>query len=243
VGVMSREETADVSCMTVTPSCSKGALGAWQFQGGPRTRSRGKAAGKEGTTLWVNHRWRGVCMSVLELRRAAGKTHEGKPRSEPDRVKPAVRDRRGACGNVATMGAGLRPVGKPTELPPDPTGASAPHFYPDKRTHWMWFIFPQIKGLGLSAMAQHYGIESIDEARAYWQHPILGRRLTECTDLLLRTSAKSAHDIFGAPDDLKLRSCMTLFAETTDAEPVFKQVLDRFFDGRPDARTLALLRQ
>jgi len=112
-----------------------------------------------------------------------------------------------------------------------------------KRTHWMWFIFPQIKGLGLSAMAQHYGIESIDEARAYWQHPILGRRLTECTDLLLRTSAKSAHDIFGAPDDLKLRSCMTLFAEATDAEPVFKQVLDRFFDGRPDARTLALLRQ
>ena len=134
VGVMSREETPDVSCMTVTPSCSKGALGAWQFQGGPRTLSRGKAAGKEGTTLWVNHRWRGVCMSVLELRRAAGKTHEGKPRSEPDRVKPAVRDRRGACGNVATMGAGLRPVGKPTELPPDPTGASAPHFYPDSRS-------------------------------------------------------------------------------------------------------------
>lgn len=134
VGVMSCEETLDVSCITVTPSCSKGALGAWRSQGSSRTQRRDTAAGKEGTRSWVNQRGRGVCMSVLELRRESGQTREGKPRPEPDWVKPAVRDRRGACGNVATMGAVQRPIGKPMELPPDPTEACAPHFYPDSRS-------------------------------------------------------------------------------------------------------------
>jgi len=105
-----------------------------------------------------------------------------------------------------------------------------------KRTHWMWFIFPQLKGLGRSAVARHYGIDSIDEAGAYWRHPVLGLRLKECTELLLRAPAQSAHEIFGSPDDLKLRSCMTLFAEVAEEEPVFNQVLERFFDGKPDAR-------
>jgi uncharacterized protein (DUF1810 family) len=105
-----------------------------------------------------------------------------------------------------------------------------------KRTHWMWFIFPQLTGLGRSAVARHYGIDSIDEARAYWRHPVLGLRLKECTELLLRAPAQSAHEIFGSPDDLKLRSCMTLFAEVAEEESVFNQVLERFFDGKPDAR-------
>jgi hypothetical protein len=105
VGVMSCEETPDVSCMTVTPSCSKGALGAWRSQGGPRTLCRGKAAGKEGTSSWINQRRRGVCMSVLELRRESGKTYEGKPRSEPDWGKPTVRDRKGGLRNRRVNGS------------------------------------------------------------------------------------------------------------------------------------------
>jgi uncharacterized protein (DUF1810 family) len=112
-----------------------------------------------------------------------------------------------------------------------------------KRTHWMWFVFPQLRGLGRSAMALRYGIESIDEARAYLRHAVLGPRLRECTALVLRARNKSAHDIFGSPDDLKLRSCMTLFGEVAGAEPAFRQVLERFFDGQPDARTLALLKR
>lgn len=112
-----------------------------------------------------------------------------------------------------------------------------------KRTYWMWFVFPQLKGLGQSAMALHYSIESIYEARAYWLHPVLGRRLRECTELVLQARDKSAHDIFGSPDDLKLRSCMTLFGAAAGAEPVFRQVLERFFEGQPDERTLALLKR
>ena len=95
----------DVSCMAVTPACSEGALGIWRSQGSSRTQRRDSAAGKEGTRSWVNQRGRGVCMSVLELRRDSGKAHEGKPRSEPDWGNPTVRDRRGACGNVATIGS------------------------------------------------------------------------------------------------------------------------------------------
>ncbi len=112
-----------------------------------------------------------------------------------------------------------------------------------KRSHWMWFIFPQLKGLGRSTLARHYGIDSIGEALAYWQHPVLGLRLKECTERILCAPVQSAHEIFGSPDDLKLRSCMTLFAEAAGEEPAFRQVLERFFDGKPDARTLALLRQ
>ena len=110
-----------------------------------------------------------------------------------------------------------------------------------KRSHWMWFVFPQLTPLGRSATARHYGIDSLDEARAYWRHPVLGERLRECARLVLATGGRSAHDIFGSPDDLKLRSCMTLFAEAAPDEPVFREVLERFFDGKRDPRTVALL--
>ena len=131
MGVMSYEETLDVSCKVVIPPCSKGALGAWRSQCGARTLSRDHAALEAGTSPLVNQRGRGVCKSVLEPRRASGQTHGGKPRSEPDWGKPTVRDRRGACGIVVSMGAGLRPNGKLLDKPPDPAVTCAPHFYPD----------------------------------------------------------------------------------------------------------------
>lgn len=111
----------------------------------------------------------------------------------------------------------------------------------EKTTHWMWFIFPQLKALGRSSIAKHFGIESLDEASAYFQHPILGKRLVECTKLVLEQSSTTAHDIFGSPDDLKFRSCMTLFRQVAPHEPVFQQSLDRFFHGKPDSVTLGLL--
>lgn len=110
-----------------------------------------------------------------------------------------------------------------------------------KRTHWMWFVFPQLRGLGMSSMAQHYGIESLDEARAYLAHPLLGARLRECCALLLAVPGRGAQDILGSPDDLKLRSCVTLFARAAPQEPVFQQMLDKFYGGVPDERTEALL--
>jgi uncharacterized protein (DUF1810 family) len=110
-----------------------------------------------------------------------------------------------------------------------------------KASHWMWFVFPQLRSLGRSATAQRFGIESRDEALAYWRHPVLGRRLKECTALVLATQGRTVHEIFGAPDDLKFRSCMTLFAAVAPDEPVFGQALARFFDAEPDPRTLALL--
>lgn len=111
----------------------------------------------------------------------------------------------------------------------------------NKTSHWMWFVFPQLKRLGRSTIAKHFGIESGGEALAYWQHPILGQRLKECTQLVLATGGKTVHEIFGSPDDLKFRSCMTLFAQVAPAEPVFSQALERFFGGQPDAMTLSLL--
>lgn len=132
MGVMSYEETLDVSCMAVTPACSKGALGTWRSQCSARTLSRDHAALEAGTSSLVNRRGRCVCRSVLKLRRESGKTHEGKPRSEPDWGNPTVRDRRGACGIVVSMGAGLRPNGKLLDRPPDPAVTCAPHFYPDQ---------------------------------------------------------------------------------------------------------------
>lgn len=111
-----------------------------------------------------------------------------------------------------------------------------------KRSHWMWFVFPQLRGLGASAMATHYGIGSLAEARAYLAHPVLGPRLVRCTDTVLAVAGRSPHDIFGSPDDMKFRSSMTLFARASDdPETVFGRALDRFCDGRPDAKTLALL--
>ena len=110
-----------------------------------------------------------------------------------------------------------------------------------KTTHWMWFIFPQLKGLGRSATARFYGIASKDEALAYWQHPVLGPRLKQCAELVLNTSGKTAHEIFGTPDDLKLQSCMTLFADVAAGEPVFARVLERYYQGQRDEKTVALL--
>ncbi len=112
-----------------------------------------------------------------------------------------------------------------------------------KRSHWMWFIFPQLKALGRSGTARHFGIAGPDEAIAYAAHPVLGARLKECSKLVLDVENKTVHDIFGTPDDLKLRSCMTLFDAVAPHERVFRQVLERYFDGREDEASLALLSQ
>jgi uncharacterized protein (DUF1810 family) len=110
-----------------------------------------------------------------------------------------------------------------------------------KRSHWMWYIFPQIDGLGFSSMARRYAIKSLDEARAYLDHPVLGPRLVEITEAALAVEGRSAHEIFGSPDDMKLRSCGTLFARAASEGSVFSRLLDKFFDGKPDVRTLELL--
>ena len=110
-----------------------------------------------------------------------------------------------------------------------------------KRTHWMWFVFPQLAGLGFSAMAQRYAIGSLGEAQAYLAHPVLGPRLRECSGLVLAARERDIHRIFGSPDDLKFRSCMTLFQRAAPGEPVFGHCLDRFFGGAPDPQTIALL--
>jgi uncharacterized protein (DUF1810 family) len=107
----------------------------------------------------------------------------------------------------------------------------------------MWFIFPQLAGLGVSPMSARFAIASLDEARAYLRHPVLGPRLHECVDVLLQIDGRSAHDVFGSPDDLKLRSCATLFAEVTPPDSVFAQLLERYFGGERDERTLSLLRR
>lgn len=110
-----------------------------------------------------------------------------------------------------------------------------------KRTHWMWYIFPQIAGLGHSPTAQYYAIQSRAEAEHYLQHPILGPRLLECTAAVLAIKGQSAWAIFGSPDDLKLKSCMTLFAAVADPGNSFTQVLDVYFQGKPDQNTLRRL--
>jgi uncharacterized protein (DUF1810 family) len=110
-----------------------------------------------------------------------------------------------------------------------------------KRTHWMWFVFPQHVSLGRSAMAARYGLASEAEAAAYWHHAVLGARLDECCRLVLAVEQRTAHQIFGSPDELKLRSSMTLFAAALPQQPVFQQVLQRYYGSEPDARTLALL--
>jgi uncharacterized protein (DUF1810 family) len=108
-----------------------------------------------------------------------------------------------------------------------------------KQSHWMWFIFPQIAGLGHSAMAQRYAITSLREADAYLKHPVLGPRLRECARLVVAVDGKSAYEILGSPDDMKFHSCMTLFARAAPQEEIFAAALDRHFDGRDDALTLA----
>lgn len=110
-----------------------------------------------------------------------------------------------------------------------------------KTSHWMWFVFPQLRGLGHSSLAQHYGIASRAEALAYVQHPLLGARLRECMALLLAHKELSAEDIFGSIDAMKLRSCATLFAAVAPQEPLFQQVLQQFYFGQPCHRTQQLL--
>ncbi|MER2997135.1 DUF1810 domain-containing protein [Pontibacter populi] len=110
-----------------------------------------------------------------------------------------------------------------------------------KRSHWMWFIFPQVAGLGFSETSRFYAIKSKAEAIAYLNHPVLGKRLTEITEALLTLEGKSANQIFGSPDDVKLKSSMTLFNALSSDNPLFKQVLAKYFKGEKDAKTLQLL--
>lgn len=110
-----------------------------------------------------------------------------------------------------------------------------------KRGHWMWFVFPQLAGLGHSEMARRFALRSIDEARAYAAHPLLGPRLLECCELLLAVYGRSIHQILGSPDDLKLRSCLTLFQAAVPQQAVFSDCLRKFYGGQPDERTLRLL--
>lgn len=107
-----------------------------------------------------------------------------------------------------------------------------------KRSHWMWFVFPQLAGLGRSAMAQRYAIASLAEARAYLAHPLLGPRLRECSALVLAVEGRDIHEIFGSPDDLKFWSSMTLFDAADPSEPLFRDCLDKYFGSRRDGETL-----
>jgi uncharacterized protein (DUF1810 family) len=110
-----------------------------------------------------------------------------------------------------------------------------------KRTHWMWYIFPQIDGLGHSPTTKHYAIKSLEEARQYLSHPVLGARLAECAEAVLAVQGLSASDIFGHPDDWKLQSSMTLFSLVAEPHSVFERVLEKYFQGNRDARTLQLV--
>ena len=112
-----------------------------------------------------------------------------------------------------------------------------------KTGHWIWFIFPQLVGLGRSEMSRHYGIESLAEARAYLAHPVLGPRLRECASSVLATQGATADQIFGPLDAMKVRSSMTLFHRAAPDEPLFAEVLERFYAGESDQSTDALLRQ
>lgn len=112
-----------------------------------------------------------------------------------------------------------------------------------KRSHWMWYVFPQFDGLGSSPVSRRYAIKSVAEAEAYLRHPILGPRLLEIARATLGIEGRSALEVFGSPDDMKLRSSATLFATISPPGSVFEQLLDRYFDGEPDHRTLQLLRQ
>lgn len=111
-----------------------------------------------------------------------------------------------------------------------------------KQSHWMWYIFPQLAGLGHSSTARFYAIKSLAEATAYLHHPLLGPRLVECAEATLAVEGRSAFAVFGSPDDLKLRSCATLFAAVAPAGSVFERLLNKYFDGKPDDQTLRLLR-
>ena len=110
-----------------------------------------------------------------------------------------------------------------------------------KQSHWMWYIFPQCEGLGSSPMAREFSIKSVDEARAYLSHPVLGARLREIAEAVLALDGRSAHDIFGSPDDWKLRSCATLFTTVLPPASVFERLLEKYFGGASDENTLRLM--
>lgn len=110
-----------------------------------------------------------------------------------------------------------------------------------KISHWMWFIFPQIKGLGSSEMARRFAINDLEEARAYLEHPVLGKHLREISNELLKLEGMTAIQIFGSPDDKKLRSCMTLFSQLENSDPLFQEVLEKYYGGLPDQATLDIL--
>jgi uncharacterized protein (DUF1810 family) len=110
-----------------------------------------------------------------------------------------------------------------------------------KSTHWMWYIFPQIKGLGSSETAKQYGIKDLNEATAYLQHPILGKHLVEISEEVLNLNGKTATQIFGTPDDMKLRSCMTLFSILDNPNPIFQKVLDKYYEGTKDEKTINII--
>jgi len=111
----------------------------------------------------------------------------------------------------------------------------------EKRSHWMWYIFPQVAGLGASPISRKYALQSRSEAAAYLAHEILGPRLVACAEAALAVEGRSAREIFGSPDDLKLRSCATLFAQVAPAGSVFHRLLDQYFAGEPDESTLRIL--
>ena len=110
-----------------------------------------------------------------------------------------------------------------------------------KRSHWMWYVFPQMRGLGSSQTAQYYAIDSREEAEAYLEHPTLGPRLRDCTEIVNAVEGRSANDVFGSPDDLKFRSSMTLFDAVADDPTPFRTALKRYYDAEPDPKTLELL--
>jgi uncharacterized protein (DUF1810 family) len=111
----------------------------------------------------------------------------------------------------------------------------------NKRSHWMWYAFPQVEGLGSSPMARRYAIRSLEEAKAYLEHPVLGPRLRKWTELVLGAEERSAEQIFGYPDYLKFRSSMTLFSRVAESGSVFSRALEKYYDGKPDRKTLRIL--
>ncbi|MDO9478488.1 MAG: DUF1810 domain-containing protein [Pseudohongiella sp.] len=110
-----------------------------------------------------------------------------------------------------------------------------------KESHWMWFIFPQIAGIGYSQIARHFAISSTSEASAYLMHPLLGQRLLECCEAVLAIDSKTAHEIFGSPDDLKLHACVTLFSSVSPTGSVFHQIIDKYFAGKKHMKTVSCL--
>lgn len=122
------------------------------------------------------------------------------------------------------------------------SSAYAELFQGRKRSHWMWWIFPQIVGLGMTSTSHFYSIKSLDEAKAFLDHPYLGKNIREISNVLLGLDINDAGRVMGYPDDLKLRSSMTLFAEASPEDEVFQKVLDKFYDGKKDERTIEILK-